>query len=159
MSFPSSSCNSSGCLILLFELMDCSMFDFIKNRNRRLSEARVKNYLYQLVCGLHYLHRNGLFHRDIKPENILIRVNSKLRSNPLKVRSNESISKNISKNSRFHFPGGSRKTGRPWLSKYRQEITTFRLHCNPMVPSTGVLTHVWLLRTENGHLGTGLLLL
>lgn len=61
------------------------MYDFIKNRNRKLSESRVKNYLYQLIRGLNHLHRNGFFHRDIKPENILIKINSKLRANPLKV--------------------------------------------------------------------------
>lgn len=65
--------------------MDMSMYDFIKNRKRCLSESRVKNYMFQLVCGLQHLHRNGIFHRDIKPENILIKVNNDLKNNPLRV--------------------------------------------------------------------------
>lgn len=60
------------------------MFDFIKNRKRCLSEAKVKKYLYQLVCGLNHLHKNGIFHRDIKPENILIKINKNIRNNPKK---------------------------------------------------------------------------
>lgn len=64
--------------------MDMNMYDYIKNRKRCLSEIRVKNFLYQLVCGLKHLHSNGIFHRDIKPENILIKINNKLRNNPLR---------------------------------------------------------------------------
>lgn len=62
-----------------------NMYDFIKNRKRCLSEIRVKRYVYQMICGLHHLHRNGIFHRDIKPENILIKVNKRLKDNPLMV--------------------------------------------------------------------------
>lgn len=58
--------------------MDMSLYDFIKNRKRTLSETRVKNFLFQLALGLNHLHRNGIFHRDIKPENILIKTNSSL---------------------------------------------------------------------------------
>lgn len=65
--------------------MDCSLYDYMKSRNRRLSESQVQNFLYQLVCGLHHLHRNGLFHRDIKPENILIKTTPGVTVNPLKV--------------------------------------------------------------------------
>lgn len=62
-----------GQLILIFDLMDMSLYDFFKDRKRPLSEKRCKNYLYQMVLGLQHLHRSGIFHRDIKPENILIR--------------------------------------------------------------------------------------
>lgn len=62
-----------GQLILIFDLMDMSLYDFFKDRKKTLSEKRCKNYLYQMVLGLHHLHRSGIFHRDIKPENILIR--------------------------------------------------------------------------------------
>lgn len=74
-----------GSLTLLFKLMDMSMYDYIKNRKRCLSEARVQNFLYQLVSGLHHLHKSGIFHRDIKPENILVKISENVRNNMGKV--------------------------------------------------------------------------
>lgn len=73
--------NQLGALTLIFDLMDMSMYDFIKNRKRTLSETRCKCYMFQLVLGLNHLHRNGIFHRDIKPENILIRIDPRLKNN------------------------------------------------------------------------------
>lgn len=78
---------SNNRLILISELFDMNMYDYIKNRKRCLSEVRVKNFLYQLIGGLNHLHLSGVFHRDIKPENILIKVNKRLQSsNLLRVR-------------------------------------------------------------------------
>ncbi|XP_055546872.1 MAPK/MAK/MRK overlapping kinase-like isoform X2 [Wyeomyia smithii] len=74
---------SNGHLTLVMELMDMSMYDYIKNRKRCLSEKRVRRFLYQIVCGLLHLHRNGIFHRDIKPENILIKIPNKLKESEL----------------------------------------------------------------------------
>ncbi|XP_001652249.2 MAPK/MAK/MRK overlapping kinase [Aedes aegypti] len=73
----------NGSLTLIMELMDMSMYDYIKNRKRCLSEKRVKRFLFQIVSGLHHLHRNGIFHRDIKPENILIKIPHKLKESEL----------------------------------------------------------------------------
>lgn len=75
----------NGALTLIFDLMDMSMYDFIKNRKKTLSETRCKHFLFQLTLGLNHLHRSGIFHRDIKPENILIRTDPRLKiNNPLR---------------------------------------------------------------------------
>jgi serine/threonine protein kinase len=37
-----------------------------------LDDGLCRNYLRQLVSGLHYLHRHNVIHRDIKPDNILL---------------------------------------------------------------------------------------
>lgn len=75
---------NNGMLTFIFDLMDMSMYDYIKNRKKALSESRCKHYLFQLVQGLNHLHRSGVFHRDIKPENILIRKDPSQKNNPLR---------------------------------------------------------------------------
>lgn len=75
----------NGALTLVFDLMDMSMYDYIKNRKKTLSETRCKHFLFQLVQGLNHLHRSGIFHRDIKPENILVKVDPRRQNcNPLR---------------------------------------------------------------------------
>ncbi|XP_057671098.1 MAPK/MAK/MRK overlapping kinase-like [Diorhabda carinulata] len=82
----------TGKVTFIFELMDMSMYDYLKSKRRGLSEARVKSYLYQMLKGLEHLHKNGLFHRDIKPENVLIKFPSILYA-PLSQTSCEEIIK------------------------------------------------------------------
>ncbi|GLV31902.1 uncharacterized protein CBL_07662 [Carabus blaptoides fortunei] len=65
--------NSTNNILFLFELMDMSLFDFLNSKKRCIPETRAKHFLYQILSGLHHLHKNGLFHRDIKPENILLK--------------------------------------------------------------------------------------
>jgi renal tumor antigen len=75
----------SKVLTLVYELMDMSLYDYIKNRKKCLSETKCKFYLFQLTAGLNHLHRNGIFHRDCKPENILIRCDPYMKQvNPWK---------------------------------------------------------------------------
>ncbi|KAK0081435.1 hypothetical protein PV325_012187 [Microctonus aethiopoides] len=63
-----------GKVTLIFELMDMSLYDLVKNRKGRIiPEQKVRMYLYQLLKGLEHLHKHGVFHRDIKPENILVK--------------------------------------------------------------------------------------
>jgi len=47
--------------------MERNMYEHIKERKAPLEEKRVKKYLYQLIKGLEFIHRQGIFHRDIKP--------------------------------------------------------------------------------------------
>lgn len=44
----------------------------IKDRDRYYSESRIRNWCYQILLGLAYLHKIGYFHRDMKPENLLL---------------------------------------------------------------------------------------
>ncbi|XP_073982062.1 MAPK/MAK/MRK overlapping kinase-like isoform X3 [Rhodnius prolixus] len=64
---------NTGRVTFIFELMDMSLYDMMKNRKRPIPESRAKNYLYQVVKGVAHIHHHGIFHRDIKPENILVK--------------------------------------------------------------------------------------
>lgn len=62
----------TGRLALVFELMDCNLYEHIKGRKHYLHPQKVKFYIFQLLKAIDHMHRNGIFHRDIKPENILL---------------------------------------------------------------------------------------
>ncbi|KAE9546216.1 hypothetical protein FO519_010572, partial [Halicephalobus sp. NKZ332] len=78
---------NSNDLYLVYEYMDSSMCDLIhlpttdpKNMKRMVWDGETGDYftadvLFQLFCGLRYLHQDRLkfIHRDIKPENILFK--------------------------------------------------------------------------------------
>jgi renal tumor antigen len=63
----------SGTLVLVSELMNMNIYEFIRGRKQWLPESVVKNYMYQLCKSIDHMHRRGIFHRDVKPENILIK--------------------------------------------------------------------------------------
>jgi serine/threonine protein kinase len=46
-----------------------------------ISEAKIRNIIYQITYGIKYMHLNNIMHRDLKPENILIILNDNLVKN------------------------------------------------------------------------------
>ncbi|XP_068691896.1 protein kinase C gamma type-like [Montipora foliosa] len=44
----------------------------LKNQNGRFPEATARFYISELICGLEFLHLNGIVHRDLKFDNVLI---------------------------------------------------------------------------------------
>ena len=36
------------------------------------AQSRVRNWAYQILQALAYMHKVGFFHRDMKPENLLV---------------------------------------------------------------------------------------
>lgn len=59
-------------LFFVFEFLECNIYHLIKDRDKYLPESRIRNWSYQILQGLNYIHKNGFFHRDMKPENILV---------------------------------------------------------------------------------------
>ncbi|KAG8237253.1 hypothetical protein J437_LFUL011281 [Ladona fulva] len=65
--------SNPGSFTLVFEFCDMSLYDLMKTKERGLAETVVRDYIYQLLCGVDFIHEKGILHRDIKPENIFIK--------------------------------------------------------------------------------------
>jgi renal tumor antigen len=57
----------TGRLALVFELMECNIYELIKGCKtvNSLPEERVKKYMYQLLKAVDHMHRQGIFHRCV----------------------------------------------------------------------------------------------
>jgi len=52
--------------------METDLKKIIEDRSIQLSAADCKSYMFMLVSGIEYLHKNWILHRDISPGNLLI---------------------------------------------------------------------------------------
>ncbi|KAI3687300.1 hypothetical protein L1987_80994 [Smallanthus sonchifolius] len=59
-------------LYFVFEYMECSLYELMKNRVKPFSETEIRNWFFHVFQGLVYMHQHGYFHRDLKPENLLV---------------------------------------------------------------------------------------
>ncbi|MFS7903635.1 putative protein-serine/threonine kinase CMGC-RCK family [Helianthus anomalus] len=62
-------------LFLIFEYMECDLYQLMVERTKPFSESEIRNMCFQTLQGLAYMHHKGYMHRDLKPENILVSKN------------------------------------------------------------------------------------
>jgi mitogen-activated protein kinase 1/3 len=56
---------------LVLDKCDMDLKKLLKS-SKYLQESQVKSIIYDILCGLSYLHKSQIIHRDLKPANILI---------------------------------------------------------------------------------------
>ena len=73
----------------VFEFCDCNLYEYITNHRKRkkvIPEDKIQNIIYNITCGLSYMHSQNIMHRDLKPENILISTtNLNIKNNAIKI--------------------------------------------------------------------------
>ncbi|KAJ0961195.1 hypothetical protein J5N97_000838 [Dioscorea zingiberensis] len=57
--------------VLYFRFNTC-LYQLMKDRSKPFSELEVRNWCFQILQALAYMHHQGYFHRDLKPENLLV---------------------------------------------------------------------------------------
>lgn len=58
-------------MALVFELMDCNLYEFYKNKKNLLNIDKIRAIGHDILEAVNFMHSKEVFHRDIKPENIL----------------------------------------------------------------------------------------
>lgn len=59
-------------LKIVFDYFDYDLKKFLQPKDKKLSEAQIRNIIKQILSGLAYCHCRKVLHRDMKPQNILI---------------------------------------------------------------------------------------
>lgn len=59
---------------MVLRLADMDLKKLLKS-NKHLEEVQVKSIVYDILCGLKYMHARKIIHRDLKPGNILLNDN------------------------------------------------------------------------------------
>ena len=65
-------------LLIVFEFVETDLQKLIHS-DQPFSNDHVQYFLYQLLCGVKYIHSGHIIHRDLKPANILVNSDCSLK--------------------------------------------------------------------------------
>lgn len=65
-------------IYLYEELMECDMHQIIRSK-QPLTDQHYQSFIYQILCGLKYIHSADVLHRDLKPGNLLVNADCELK--------------------------------------------------------------------------------
>jgi len=65
-------------MTLVFEYLYLDLKKYMV-REKKLSTPEIKSFLYQLLQGTAFCHKNHVLHRDLKPQNLLINKTGELK--------------------------------------------------------------------------------
>ncbi|EHK98511.1 putative Mitogen-activated protein kinase spm1 [Glarea lozoyensis 74030] len=60
------------------ELMECDLAAIIRS-GQPLTDPHFQSFIYQILCGLKYIHSANVLHRDLKPGNLLVNADCELK--------------------------------------------------------------------------------
>ncbi|CAG0891590.1 unnamed protein product [Darwinula stevensoni] len=67
-------------LILVFEHVEQDLFQYMERcPPPGLGPDRIKDLMWQTLCGVDFLHSNRIIHRDLKPQNLLVTETGQLK--------------------------------------------------------------------------------
>lgn len=71
---------SENKLTLVFEFLDFDLKKYLDKYGEKGCDVKTtKSFLFQLLKGIEYCHKNNVLHRDLKPQNLLIDKKGKLK--------------------------------------------------------------------------------
>lgn len=70
--------NDFNDIYLYEELMECDMHQIIRS-GQPLTDQHYQLFIYQVLCGLKYIHSADVLHRDLKPGNLLVNADCELK--------------------------------------------------------------------------------